>query len=321
MFAKEAGGMVVALVAIMSSIASLPTPRPRDPLYDLRISDAFALLAVARTGSVTSAARELGVTASHVSKAIDRLEAIYRVALVAKAGRGIVLTEDGERISLACERATSELRHQSRPQVTSRELAIAAPSYLASGLVPAIASAIAGARVHAMELHPAAIRAQSASGRFSMALTLGHGPFPSSWSVSDVGSMRSVLLATPQVAASLGSPVDAARIRETPFLCPMRPGAPEVPADDGCPIPLDERTPGHRVDTFGVGLEMAAQTGQLIFGPELTARRYVREGRLVVVDVEGWDVRTPVVFACDDDRVLARDRRAVEDAVRSVFEG
>ncbi|SDI41447.1 LysR substrate-binding domain-containing protein [Propionivibrio dicarboxylicus] len=53
--------------------------------------------AVARNGSLTKAADELFVTTSAVSQQIQNLEAHLGTTLLTKAGRGIVLTEAGER--------------------------------------------------------------------------------------------------------------------------------------------------------------------------------------------------------------------------------
>ena len=53
--------------------------------------------AVARTGSVTRAADELGVTPSAVSQQIQSLEVSLGTTLIGKSGRNVVLTEAGER--------------------------------------------------------------------------------------------------------------------------------------------------------------------------------------------------------------------------------
>lgn len=53
--------------------------------------------AVARTGSVTRAADELGVTPSAVSQQIQSLEVSLGATLIGKSGRNVVLTEAGER--------------------------------------------------------------------------------------------------------------------------------------------------------------------------------------------------------------------------------
>jgi len=51
----------------------------------------------ARAGSISRASEELGVTPSAVSQQIQLLESQFGVTLLAKAGRGIALTEAGER--------------------------------------------------------------------------------------------------------------------------------------------------------------------------------------------------------------------------------
>ena len=53
-----------------------------------------------RSGSVTAAADELGVTQSAVSHALQKLRAIVRDPLFVKSGRGIVATVDGQRIAV-----------------------------------------------------------------------------------------------------------------------------------------------------------------------------------------------------------------------------
>jgi LysR family transcriptional regulator, glycine cleavage system transcriptional activator len=53
--------------------------------------------AAARAGSVSRAAKELGVTASAVSQQIASLEIYLGTSLMVKSGRRVVLTEAGER--------------------------------------------------------------------------------------------------------------------------------------------------------------------------------------------------------------------------------
>lgn len=57
-----------------------------------------ALSLLSMLGSLTAAAEQLGVTRSALSHRIAELERQLAVALVRKAGRRIVLTEDGERL-------------------------------------------------------------------------------------------------------------------------------------------------------------------------------------------------------------------------------
>jgi DNA-binding transcriptional LysR family regulator len=69
-------------------------PRPATP----SARALSALSELARLGSLTEAAEQLGVTRSALSHRIAELEKGIGVALVRKSGRKLVLTEDGERL-------------------------------------------------------------------------------------------------------------------------------------------------------------------------------------------------------------------------------
>ena len=53
---------------------------------------------MARLHSVTAAAAELSVTPSAISRQISNLEEEIGIALLARDGRGVRLTDDGERL-------------------------------------------------------------------------------------------------------------------------------------------------------------------------------------------------------------------------------
>lgn len=100
--------------------------------------------AVARSGSLTKAAAELFVTTSAVSQQIQNLEQHLGTTLLTKAGRGIVLTEAGERyfemIADEVERideATQSIRgFRSRSVLTVRST----PSFATKWLLPRLRS-------------------------------------------------------------------------------------------------------------------------------------------------------------------------------------
>ena len=57
-----------------------------------------------------------------------------------------------------------------------------------------------------------------------------------------------------------------------------------------------------------------------MFGPMIAAAGHLEAGTLELMEVIGWDVQEPLFFACNGDRVLARDQRALIDAMRGALE-
>jgi DNA-binding transcriptional LysR family regulator len=104
-----------------------------------------ALLAVARTGSVSAAARELHYGQPTISHHLRRLEAETGAVLLQRVGRGVRLTADGERLAARAEeliglaqRAETELTNATKLQHGTVRLA-AFPSATAT-LVPRLLS-------------------------------------------------------------------------------------------------------------------------------------------------------------------------------------
>jgi DNA-binding transcriptional LysR family regulator len=98
------------------------------------------LLAVARTGSVATAARQRHITPSAVSQQIRRLEAHFGLKLLERAGRGVRLTATGEaalpvvrELWSGAESAFAQLTEMAgRPATTLR---VAASDYLGKALL------------------------------------------------------------------------------------------------------------------------------------------------------------------------------------------
>jgi DNA-binding transcriptional LysR family regulator len=294
-------------------------------LLELRLADLMTLLAVQRSGTISGAARELRVTPSQVSKAVSRLERLYRVRLLSRGARGVAPTAAARRmlprIANAVEelRATSGAREDEGPEV---DVSIAAPPYLMGDLLPALALNNPWMRVRGLEMTPAALRASVAENAFDMAVVPGGlQSRPSAWTSEAVGELRSGLLARPSFIEKMGPlPLTAERVRALPFLGPTQSGGERfVPASDDCPLRPEERTIAHEVQTVGCALEFAVRADYVVFGPVAAARRHFERDTLREVPVTGWNVTETVFLACDGDRVLARVRAAATRAVRETL--
>jgi hypothetical protein len=200
------------------------------------------------------------------------------------------------------------------------EITLGAPSYLQTSLVAVLGNAAPNVRVRAFELPPSLLRANAQDDGFDILLVPGGDEhLPSSWTSEAVGVIRRGLFASPALRQRLGKgEVSLEQLAEIPFIIPIfRQQGRLVPVDDDFPIPRSQRKIGHQVQTFLVGLEVAAETEQLAFGPAIAAHRHVASGALIEIPVAGYAVTDPLTFACNVDRVSARLRGLFTSALRA----
>lgn len=294
-------------------------------LPDVRVADLLTLLAVKRMRSISAAAREFEVTPSQVSKAVTRLERYFGVRLLERGTRGVSITPAGQQLLPRIASAVDDLRatvHGRRDPTHTREITIAAPSYVMAQVLPGIAQELPTTRIRGLELAPAYLRAYIAEKVFDVALVPGGVQNrPPVWTHERVGRLRVVLLARPAFASKLGKlPLTVERVSKLPFIGAARTtGDRFVALSDDCPIPPDERWIAHEVQSIGVALALASRADYLVFGPRIAARRLLESGALVELGVAGWDVRHPIYLVCDGDRVLSRVRSAVTRVAQDTF--
>jgi DNA-binding transcriptional LysR family regulator len=295
-------------------------PRAAGIISELRVGDLTTFLAVSRSGSVSSAAREQDVTTSQVSKAITRLEATLRARLFSRGARGVALSDQGRLLLPYIEGAVASLQQIERRETASTpDLTVAAPSYLIGSFLPAVACCHPHLLVRGIELAPSLVRAYAPENFFDMAiLAQSADRMPKTWVTVRVGEIRSGLFATSDLARRLGpSPVPIDKLRSVPFVTPIfHSEGRYVGVDDDCPLALAERVRGHSAQTIGIALELAARAHQLVFGPVVAARRLVALGALVEVEVQGWSVRAPIFVSCNADRMMAKVQTSVVKAMR-----
>jgi DNA-binding transcriptional LysR family regulator len=295
---------------------------PPDPVEDLRFSDLSTVLTVHRLASLAATARHLRVTTSQVSKALTRVERHLGIVLFNRSPRGVVPTDEGRKLLPRLhEIALSVESARRRTYSASSEITVAAPSYVNALLLPAMAAAVPELRFRALELPPAMVRTLAPANLFDVTVLLGEPRLPPTWAVQQIGTARKGLLATPAVARELGrQPVPVENVQERPFVSPVYVvGGQYVPVDDDCPLPSTLRRRGHEAQTIALALDLAAATGQLVYGPIFAAGRHLASGELVEVSVAGWEESGPVFFACAGDRVLARVQALLVEGLRRAF--
>lgn len=150
---------------------------------DLDLTRLRVLAAVARTGSVTAAARELGYAQPSVSHHLARLETEAGIPLLQRAGRGVRLTEAGrlladraEEILARVDGAARELEALAELRAGRARLA-AFPSALATIVPAAVASLRAdhpGLAVGLLEAEPPEAVDALRAGKVDVALVFEH---------------------------------------------------------------------------------------------------------------------------------------------------
>jgi len=181
-----------------------PAPPPHLDLTRLRV-----LAAVARTGSVTAAARELHYAQPSVSHHLARLEAEAGIPLLQRAGRGVRLTEAGRLLAARAEEILGRVEGARRELDAlvglraGRARLAAFPSALAT-LVPAAVAGLRAAHpglgVGLVEAEPPEAVAALQAGDVDVALVFRHTDSPHARPTMDLSRFESTVVHEEPVA-------------------------------------------------------------------------------------------------------------------------
>lgn len=180
---------------------------------DARIDDLQALAvfaAVVQQGSMSSAARQLGMTPSAISQRVRALEAAHGVTLLHRSTRKLQLTEVGARVHAHCV-AVVQAAEQAREQMQrSRdtlegELRLSAPVGFARHVAPALAPLLAEHPALKLRLLVDDRMIDLIDARIDLALRAGRLA-DSSWVARRLCSFGWALCAAPAYLAARGVP-------------------------------------------------------------------------------------------------------------------
>jgi molybdate transport repressor ModE-like protein len=166
---------------------------------DLDLARLRVLAAVARTGSLTAAARELGIAQPSVSHHLAKLETEAGLPLLERVGRGVQLTEAGRLLSERAEEILGRVAGVRRELDAlaglhaGRARLAAFPSALAT-IVPAAVGALhhdfPGLTVGLVEAEPPEAVSALAAGDVDVALVFEHTDVAHSRSVGDLSRFQ-----------------------------------------------------------------------------------------------------------------------------------
>ena len=141
-----------------------------------------AFEAAARMQSLTKAAQSLNVTHGAISHQIKSLEGDLGVRLIERAGRGIRLTDEGERFSRRVRTAFAELTaavNELAARANPRQLRVSVvPSFAARWLLPRIGRFVASHPDVDLDVRATSANIDFANDDSDMAIRYGFGEWP-----------------------------------------------------------------------------------------------------------------------------------------------
>ena len=188
---------------------------------------------VVDAGSMSAAARRLGMSPSAVSQAIRALEQHGGVTLLHRSTRKLALTEAGERYYPHCQRmleaarAAAQSLQQARDAPTG-ELRVSAPVGFAIHIAPALAPLLAEAPQLRLRLLVDDAMIDLIDARIDVAIRVGRLA-DSSWVARRLCDFDMILCASPEYLARMGAPATPQQLpahqwlafgRETPVQGP-----------------------------------------------------------------------------------------------------
>jgi DNA-binding transcriptional LysR family regulator len=179
------------------------------PLASLNLNLLVALDALLQQGSVTRAAKLVGVSQPAMSHSLAALRDHFHDPLLVRGSRGMELTPRAEQLAAPLRQALSDLERAIEsglgfdPQTTTRQFRVATEDFVAGLLAPALSEAIA-----------------SAAPQASVVITAFHG--------RRIGTLlergEAELAIAPSTFGDAGS--ERLTLRDDPFLCAVAAGHP-----------------------------------------------------------------------------------------------
>jgi len=249
-------------------------------------SDLRVFVRVLDRGSFSSAAKDLGLTPSAVSKLVSRLEDRLGARLLERSTRRLVLTPEGEgflararRIVADIEEAEAEvMRVRGAPRGTLH--INAGTAFGLHQLAPALAGFLA--RYPEIDLHLSITDrlVDLLEEQADIAVRSGHipeGPFVQ----RKIADLERVICAAPAYLAQRGTPVIAADLRQHDCIVVAGPGLDRWPFQTRAGVDIVEVRPRVTTDDAEAALRLAVEGAGIVRMSEVIVGRALRGGELV----------------------------------------
>ena len=261
----------------------------------MNLTDLETFVRVAEVGTMSSAARQLGVPKSTVSRRLSRLEQSLGVALLRRSARSFTLTDDGQALQARCAPALRQIAEAQRNLSDAIEEPRGQLSVTVSidfGVTARFAALVAGFR----RVYPGVSLQVMATNRmvdlveegFDVAFRLGPAQLPDSDSLmcSRLGDSGGGIYASPSYLERVGEPTHPTELKAHALLShtatPFQGGWPlqHSETDSVITVPVVPKITLNDFAPLGALLAEEAGFGLL---PRFVAAEYVARGQLVSV--------------------------------------
>jgi DNA-binding transcriptional LysR family regulator len=279
--------------------------------YDLEIFEA-----VARSGSISAASRELRLHPPHVSKSIRRAELAAKSTFFQRSKTGVILTPEGRRFldfsqSLSKLISSASLSENLKDDEPKRKLLMIAgtsflTTYLSARSIAEIQQGENRYRFRLLEMGESQLVASALNGHFEIALHIKNLDWPKSWTTAAIGKLSWTLCG--RARHPLGANTNEQDVKKYPFVMPFSLTGGEFRyGEDQCPLPVRSRIVGEETQTAEAGLQLVANSDQLIFVPEIMIQARVEQGLLQKINVRQWHpVRETLFLSAQSETVPNR---------------
>ncbi len=281
---------------------------------------------VADLASLRAAARLLGLTPSHASKVLGRVEAKTGIRLFHRSAAGVSLTREGMTLRDAARDVLKVAEALDPPGKgdAGPVLGIGSVSFLTHELLAPNLADLAELedrlRLRLLDLPPDQILISGIRGMFELAVHVNRLEWPASWTTTNLGETDWVLVS--RAGHPLGRKATPDDVTAFPFIVPTYlKGDSFAVGNDFCPIPWHKRIKGHEASTASIAAAIVLHTDQVAFIPRLVVRTLLSDGQLTEVAVKGFqDFTLPVFLAVKADAVPARLHRRMSAVLAKFLE-
>jgi len=279
-------------------------------LFELEI---FAELS--RRRSLRSVARARGLTPSHVSKVLSRLEKKLDRPLLKRSASGVFLSPEGKALLPSADRILQQAeqldscrgpeQRRQRPVLSIGSVAFL-NSILLAGCLGDLEADHPQHRYRLIDIYPDELLASGMMGAFELAVHIGELSWTRIWHSRRVGELRWGLIG--RSGHPVGTFATEAQIKSFPFVVPS------YWTTDGFSLGNDHfvfdwnaRLQGHEVSTVQSAIEIVRRSDHLVFAPLLAVKSYLGTGELQQIQIKNYkiNVAKSVYLSVREDLISA----------------